>query len=728
MRLFASIRMECLRFLKKRSFWLLLLVTAAAPIAGLFYQPIYGSTRNALYLGNPAYVGGVLGAMFWGIFTLVSANREKAWGMDILQDAVYSPFVRKTARLLALCLLAFFTEVGICLVYLPWTCWKTGTAWNVGLYFSAYVLFSLFSIWFAILAASGIYSFWERADLSAITFLVFYLMCWNGSVSSSYLLPWVKPAVNFMSDDFGNVRMLQSAAYNRLFWLMLLSAFFLLGLFATRRYEKGFFGSMRANRKKLLFAVLGLALGILAGNLFVYQPFVDHSSKDLSTIGTMMVEYAEELKLLESDVELKTDTFLGTLKAKGSYRIQNLTGEEQQAVMQINPGYTVKNMTANGEEIPFTEGSDYDNTKDITFTLPAEEEILLEFEYGGLPQEWSIIEYNQGMLEISRESICLGRLELTPALQMDYDDTLKTTLRMTLPENLTPVMGGRVEVSLKEENGDGTNTWESISNDPTPRLYAGDYVSRTISLENGGEVQLWYSQKHEAAMDEIQIDETLKNVFDYCETHYGSLGFGEENGLRLLETSVYLSGGYASDGMSVMDESSFSEEGFKDEKKGASGSEVLAHEITHQWWGLACQFWEDAEHPEWSSEGVTVYTTYRMMKEWKGEEYAETYYLNAWKEAVEDYYQDFYVRNPEYLEKLPEDLQYLVSGSRTTVEQYSLMPLKLWKAEQILGEERMDEVLAELFQMGYLGCTYQDFLEISGLEEEDLYVEETYGV
>lgn len=71
------------------------------------------------------------------------------------------------------------------------------------------------------------------------------------------------------------------------------------------------------------------------------------------------------------------------------------------------------------------------------------------------------------------------------------------------------------------------------------------------------------------------------------------------------------------------------------------------------WWGLGAMF--DVSQPDsaWSAEGLTVYTTYRIIKELYGEAYAKENYIDQWKTAVDDYYHNFYIRNPQYLEALP---------------------------------------------------------------------------
>ena len=125
------------------------------------------------------------------------------------------------------------------------------------------------------------------------------------------------------------------------------------------------------------------------------------------------------------------------------------------------------------------------------------------------------------------------------------------------------------------------------------------------------------------------------------------------------------------------------------------------------------------------AEGLTVYTTYRIVKELYGEDYAREHYVDQWQQAVDDYYLNFYVRHPEYLEMLPENEQLAISNSLSQVRQYNEMPLKILKAEQLVGgEEAMDQILHDLFNREldpmYPYLTYQEFLDACHLTEEDL--------
>ena len=120
-----------------------------------------------------------------------------------------------------------------------------------------------------------------------------------------------------------------------------------------------------------------------------------------------------------------------------------------------------------------------------------------------------------------------------------------------------------------------------------------------------------------------------------------------------------------------------------------------------------------------------MYTTYRIAKELYGEDYAVEHYVDQWRAAVDDYYLNFYVRCPEYLDALPEAERLSISNALSGMRQYSEMPLKILKAQELVGgEEAMDRILKGLFTREldpmYPYLTYQDFLDACGLTEEDL--------
>lgn len=257
-------------------------------------------------------------------------------------------------------------------------------------------------------------------------------------------------------------------------------------------------------------------------------------------------------------------------------------------------------------------------------------------------------------------------------------------------------------------------------------LYAGDYIRENIQA-GGMNIEFYYGRKHQEIMEQVNAADAVRDVVEYCTAHYGKLSFSNGETLKLIQSRI-AGGGYAADGASLLDEADFTIASLRDTSKGSVPGETFIHELVHQWWGLGNMF--DIPEPDspWSAEGLTVYTTYRIVKELYGEEYAQTHYIDQWKQEVDDYYLNFYVRHPKYLDMLPEGERLRISNSLSGMRQYSEMPLKLLKAEQLVGgEEAMDQVLRDLFNREidpiYPYLTYDEFLSACALTEEDLNLE-----
>ncbi len=385
-----------------------------------------------------------------------------------------------------------------------------------------------------------------------------------------------------------------------------------------------------------------------------------------------------------------------------------------------HPGYTISNVRANGVEVPFSV-SDYQeyNEAKLEVAIPAEEQVELTLEYGGFPRR--ACPPCKGARS-SAANTSVWRTRPSPRLMnvMPGEDGYPATIEITLPAAMTVIPFGASEAEVVAEHGDGTKTWRYETNRAGGILYAGDYVREEIQA-GGLTIDFYYGRKHQAVMEAAGAAEAVLAVMDYCAGHYGSLAFGDGERLKLIQSRV-AGGGYAGDGASLLDEADFTAHNLGDADKGGGAAEVMIHELVHQWWGLGNMF--DTADP-WSAEGLTCYTTYRIAKELYGEDYAREHYVNQWRAEVEDYYLNFYVRRPEYLEALPEAERLAISNSLSGMRRYSEMPLKILKAEELVGgEAAMDELLHGLFNREldpmYPYLTYQEFLDACGLTEEDL--------
>ena len=721
MRLFP---LELQRLLQSRLTWLIMALTVLSPVLGLvFYKPATSTTMLSMYLANPAIAGGAAGAILFGLLAIFELDRARRSRVDILTDAVVSPLTTALTRLLALLTAAVLTAGLTMLVWLPISAGLIGSVFTGVNFLLAYLLLMGLALPLGILAAAAAYQFTRRADLSMVLFIAFCalsLTVW----ADDWQLCWLNPCVWALSDDFSNFRVFRSVAWMRLTWLAALAGVWTVSYLCIRQYGKGIFGSLARSVRRIYRPAVALALLACSGTAYAAQPFIDNSNPDLTVMSFYEIPYAEGVTFVRRTAQVFPDTDAGTVTGRASYQFQNTSGQEQSISFGINPGYTISNVQEGGTDVPFTvSGYQEYNEALLEVTIPAEEEVELTMEYSGFPQE--SIPTMQGGKELSSEYLCLENSALSPRVMnvLPGEAGYPAEIEITLPASMIAIPFSSSEAEVLSENEDGTRTWRYEANSAGGILYAGDYICEQIEA-GGMTIEFYYGRKHQAVMEAAGAVDAVKEVVDYCTEHYGTLSFGTGETLKLIQSRV-AGGGYAVGGASLLDEADFTIANLEDTSKGAVPGETFIHELVHQWWGLGNMFdTVDSTNP-WSAEGLTVYTTYRIVKELYGEDYAREHYVDQWQQAVDDYYLNFYVRHPEYLEMLPEQVQLAISNSLSQVRQYNEMPLKILKAEQLVGgEEAIDQILHDLFNREldpmYPYLTYQEFLDACHLTEEDL--------
>ena len=716
--------LELGRLLQSRLTWLIVLLTVLSPAAGLvLYRPATATTMLSLYLANPAMAGGVAGGVLFGALTVYELDRVSRSRADVLMDAAVSPLTMALTRLLALLAAAVGTLALTMLAWLPVGAGLIGSVFSGVDYALAYGLLMGLALPLSILAAGAAYQFTRRADLSLVLFAAFAalsLTVW----ADDWQLCWLNPCVWALSDDFSNFRVFRSVAWMRLTWLAALAGVWTVSYLCVRQYGKGLFGSLARGVRRAYRPAIALALLACSGTAYAAQPFIDHSNPDLTVMSFYEIPYAEGVTFLSRSAQVFPDTAAGTVTGRASYRFENTSGQEQSISFGVNPGYTISNVRVGGADVPFTvSGYQEYNEARLEVTIPAEEQVELTMEYSGFPQE--SLPTMQGGKELSGDYLCLENSALSPRVMnvLPGENGYPAAIEITLPASMTAVPFGSSEAEVVSENDDGTRTWRYEDNGAGGILYAGDYVREDIEA-GGMTIEFYYGRKHQDVMEAAGAVDAVKAVVDYCTEHYGKLSFGSGETLKLIQSRV-AGGGYATDGASLLDEADFTANNLGDAAKGGGAGEVMIHELVHQWWGLGNMFDTSDSTSPWSAEGLTVYTTYRIVKELYGEAYAREHYVDQWQQAVDDYYLDFYVRCPEYLEGLPESVRLNISNSLSGMRQYCEMPLKILKAEQLVGgEEAMDQILNSLFNREldpmYPYLTYQEFLDACGLTEEDL--------
>lgn len=717
--------LELGRLLRSRLTWLVMLLTVLGPVVGLYLYQSAVSTMNSLYLANPAIAGGIAGGILFGLLAILELDRACRSRVDVLVDAVVSPVTAALTRLSALLTTAVLTTTLTMLVWLPISAGLIGAVFDMVDYVLAYLLFMGLALPLGVLAAASAYQFTRRADLSLVVFAAFCglsLTVW----AENWQLCWLNPCVWALSDDFSNFRIYRSVAYMRLTWLAGLAGVWTLSYLCIRQYGKGALGSLARSIRRAYRPVIAVTLLACSGTAYAAQPMVDNSNPDQTAMTFFEIPYLDGVICTGRSAQVFPDVSAGTVRGKASYSFENSSGQEQKVALGVTPGYTISNVRANGETVPFSVG-DYQEFNEVLLevTLPAEAQIELTMEYGGFPREDQNLSDSQGSTEISGTYLQLENAALSPRLLnvLPDENYYPTEMEITLPNAMTAIPFGSSRAEVVAEHEDGTKTWRWEDIGTGGILYAGDYVREDIQA-GGMTIELYYGRKHQDIMTQANAADAVRDVVEYCAAHYGTLSFGSGETLKLIQSRI-AGGGYAAGGASLLDESDFTAANLNRAEKGSGDSEVMIHELVHQWWGLGNMF--DIPEPDspWSAEGLTVYTTYRIVKELYGEEYARTHYIDQWQQEVDDYYLNFYVRHPEYLEMLPEAERLRISNSLSGMRQYSEMPLKLLKAEQLVGgEDAMDQILYDLFNREidpmYPYLTYDEFLSACGLTEEDL--------
>lgn len=739
MSILRQFRLELTRLLQSRLTRLAILLTAISPIVGLtVYRPLfsvsesgYVTTMQGMDLANPALAGGIFGAVIFAILTVLSMDRLRQDGMETLFHAVVSPMTASLTHLGALLCLSVLAWLITMLAWLPYTMFKLGAIFDAESYFLIYVIFMYGAMPLAILFVSAAHQLSRRPDVSLILFAAFAVLSltvW----SSQWQLCWLNPCVSAISDDFSNNRILCSVAYMRLSWLLALSGLWCLSYLCVRRYGKGLFASLCHNVRRFCRLALALLLAVCAVFTYVKQPFLDHSEAEPDYDFLFASEYQEAVFCDSWSAKVRPKPSSGRLEGTAMYQLLNLSGEEQRIELRMNPGYQVQSVRANGADVPFSlEMREVMNQQGFTVTLPSDENIELAIDYGGYPREWNLEGGAvQGDMEISDTYMALENTVLAPRLYdvLQAGETLPVTVEIVLPDRMIPVPFGTEEAELVDQKPDGSNTWRVEGDGGSVILYVGDYVREDIPVEGAGlTVQFYYARKHQPLMEAADAAGAIRKVVEYCTEHIGPLAFYDGSAFKLIENRRS-SGGYAGYGASLASEEDFTAQNMDDAAKGGTPEEVMIHELVHQWWGLGNMFPPEWEDGLWSSEGLTCYTTYRIVKELYGAETAHRAYVERWQAELADYNDNFYVRHPEYLSLLPEQYQANIVGGLQAVRQYSEMPLKIIKAEELVGgEEAMDEILFGLFNRElnpeYPYLTYQDFLDACNLTEEDLNLE-----
>ncbi|MBE5922836.1 MAG: M1 family metallopeptidase [Lachnospiraceae bacterium] len=693
------------------------------------------TTSNIIY---PFCLGGLGGSILWGIGLIMDADRFKSNGTSHMVNAYAAGRKITLATLFAYMLCALITTILSVIVYLPVCSAKTEYYFDFGRYLIYTFTAMLPGILMTLLVCDGLYMISQNICISVILLLILTAAQFTKIACMNIFFRWNMPQFMNVSDSYGSYGNVRFQIYTRVLLLFVAIGFRALGVMFARRYQYGIIKSFAKNCteiKGLIPIVLAFAIAIV---MIVKEPFIDHSpvmaySNDYSYMD-IDDEYIGMASASEADIHF--NTVLGTLKGKLTMKLKDVATEEMN--FTINSGIKIKSVTLDGKPLDFDVKYNTDNPNDLNLAEmagvihnPGKKTGEMVIEYSGYPAFANSCFQKDGYKlydSIEPDYINVGAETLMPYfLRLGCE---RGHVYVNLPADHVATNNGFPLKRIKE-NKDGTLRYDLGTEYPM-LLSAKNHVEKIPY--NDSEILFEHSEKHTDLVEKSDINSAITDVLDYCDKHFGSLkSISEEDKIRiqLLSSDNGGSGGVVF-GNVMLSEDMMSPETLSDSKKGTNKNETFMHEIIHLYWGdMGCYVDEDKL---WSAEGLDVYTTYRLVKEKYGEMYAKQYYVDKWKEDVKCQNNNFYFRHPEYLKKLPKSYKTSIEDSVNAINKYSRMPLMLLKAEEKLGgEEAMDKVLKKLYDSGHgnmfdgtPGVTYEDFLNLSGLTEEDLNIDEDF--
>ncbi|MDE7133282.1 MAG: hypothetical protein K2O65_16085 [Lachnospiraceae bacterium] len=723
MRFLSLYRVELRRLILTKQIWLISAICLCVPMLGYtVYIPVRSVTMTALYIGNPVLAGTAAGSVLWAIAVIADASRQFRSGTDILAASAAPPLTHSAAKAAALITISASVTILCALVYLPFTSVKLDYLFNTGYYFLNFLVFMLPTWWISILFADGFYRITRRVELSAVLYAALAYMSYSRLARRNYFLKWINPIAYAYSDGFPDVWFQRMGAYTRLVWLCIAAGVWMFSLICLRKYQKGLPGSFVRGLKKVYLPIGMAALITVGAVLWNNQPFIGNGADEYILYDGYNYPLNPPTGAMTGvKYSVKVDTVLGTLSGTAEYRIT--TSIKGESVLRLNAGYKIKSITYGGERVNFrTVEEDINGQYDTYFELPEKYREKLIIEYGGFP---SVAQCHMPGVHnsIGENYIYLEHTDIVPFLA-DYGlDYGTVDFEVTLPNTLTPFLYFE-PITKYVQNSDGTRTYSTILGDTYIfNFIVGNYVTDTFS-SNDINFRFVYGDVYRSAVEEYNVRQSICDVYDYCTEHYGKSPYTGRGLFTLFQLSSMKMGGYATQGSSTWFEDVISPNTLSDPNRGANATEVFIHEMIHQWWGGVGVWCEDDD--VWSAEGLTVYATYRLVKEKYGELYAKQYYVDEWTKAVAEQDRNFYNRYPEYLEKLPEHYREQLSAANQQTNHYKRMPLMILKAEKLVGgEEKMDEILSRIYsdyynRDGQYNVTYKDFLDYCGLTEEDL--------
>lgn len=671
-------------------------------------------TSTTISFGSAQY-GITLGALLFCILTVLTLSKDQRKNtIDIIHSSI-NYFKLNVIRMISIISISLITVLSGLIIVLGIQNFIFNIPIEFSIYAYTYTIILLIPLALSIVISSGLYMITDSIDISLLSMGILYSI---GVFSSNYLLLWVKPAIPVFSDFAGIKPAGKLIEYNRLLWICIAIFILLLGLLCRRRYTLNLFRSLKINMKSNIIPLL-LFISILGISfIWVKEPYMNKYNSIIAD----NEEIISKVMLEEINPQVVFYADKGKMEANVNYKFNN-NSKADYIKFSINEGLDIKDVKVNGK----TENYKRKNSTNIIYiNIPKEKNISIDISYSGN------IKYDGAMGYagyICNDSIYL--LENSNWIFRPLTETKKmitSTGYFKAPDNLSLVTPGKLTEVTKEK---GYKKWNYTLEAPSMDLavFAGKYVKKELSLGNTP-IEFYYSPRHEEYIKNRNIEDYLIDIFAFYEKNFGAYP-SDKYPLKIVETSIYKPGGHSSINIVTFAEYILNRELGKKANDDIDifrksdftflhDINLIAHEISHQWWGTSV---EPVGDMPWSSEGLANYSSCKYMENKFGEK-ESSYFLFSWNSNVNKLNNNYYIKNPREKKKLSKFYAKQLELEYKKMQAYHKMPIMLLAAEERIGEDKFLSNLSKIYYSHRFGkLTYENFLNEMDLTEEAMNFE-----
>ena len=680
----------------------------------LFYIKMSSSTIS---FGSVKF-GASISSLLFGLFTVLTLDKDRRKRSKAMVESNIDYYNLMIIRILSIVFYEVLTTLLGMLIVIAIQKFLYGISINTFYYLFNYGIIFFPSLLFSTLIISGLYFLTDSLDISFITLGVFFA---KSLTTNNYLFTWVQTNIDIISDFAGIQPIAQTILYNRLLWLLICVSIFCIGLLFKRRYELNLGKSFLVNIKNRGLIVLVIIAILASGFTYVNEPYTMDLIRNSGTI------VDEEIYLSSLNPEINFDSEKGEMTGKVVYSFINK--DSSSIKFNTNEGLKIDSIKVNGIEVEYKLDK---HESAIEVPVPITEEIEISISYGGkIKSDKNGV--GRGMPGyISKDSIYLlenSNWIFKPLVK--EGDCIKIYGHYSAPDHLTMVVPG---ILIDTETNDGMKKWVFKYESHTADIgaFAGRYNKSQIIFENMN-VEFYYSPRHEEYVANMKVEEHIKNIMKYYTENIGEY-YSDIYPLKIAEVALYKRGGHSSENVITISENTFNRDknmypimNNENIEYRGMGMDVfmkdislIAHEMAHQWWGTGVNVIEDSP---WSSEGLAQYFSYKYIQREFGD-IESRLFLSRWESRVRELENYYYMNNSEVLDKINEKYRKSLEMEKLQSELYYLMPIKLLKGEEVLGEEEFLKGIGKVYKNYLLkDLTYGEFLNEMNLSKEAIELE-----